>query len=352
MLRTVNHFSLHRINSTELRVVSDVSEGVLPVIVAEENVVRKYSQAPDWPHHSITLFVLEDLQPLLKQFRTSPGSTVLGQKSLSVADIVSLSSRPVVNVYDLTDLSTCNVFVNRDEMVAQRYWGDSQAMLALFAHEHAHPLSENEATAASRAIHFQMLGIQGADQKAVGPSLSKVGSLLGQLAEKLSLLAPREILTNQRAIQGGFSDELLHLNTHNIQNAIASMVGRVGLSKHLQQQVEKGELTRDEIELLLLVGDLNVFLPLAMEIAPFFRAGQPDAGQILENLLTQVVFQALDPVAVRCFIELQKHYVAMPVDKVTLPEMLAWANEVIQILYRALSARGFSLQYEMSLLEK
>ena len=36
MLRTVNHFSLHRINSTELRVVSDVSEGVLPVIVAED----------------------------------------------------------------------------------------------------------------------------------------------------------------------------------------------------------------------------------------------------------------------------------------------------------------------------
>lgn len=159
MLRSIKHFSLHRIHSTELRVVSDVAEGVLPVIQAEESVVRKYTQSTDWPHRWITLFVLEDLQPLLRQLRQGarPASLAYARQNLSTADVAALGERPVVNVYDLADLSTCNIFVNHREMMTQHYWEDAQAMRGLMAHEHAHPLAENEITRASRQIHFQVL---------------------------------------------------------------------------------------------------------------------------------------------------------------------------------------------------
>ena len=43
MARTVKHFSLHRIAGTELRVVADVEDGVLPVIQVEEVVIRGYA---------------------------------------------------------------------------------------------------------------------------------------------------------------------------------------------------------------------------------------------------------------------------------------------------------------------
>jgi hypothetical protein len=64
MTRAVRHFSLHRITGTgldfnnigiehrgtELRVVADIEAGVLPVIQAEEVVIREYVRQPRWPH--------------------------------------------------------------------------------------------------------------------------------------------------------------------------------------------------------------------------------------------------------------------------------------------------------------
>lgn len=360
MLRSINHFSLHRINSTELRVVSDVAEGVLPVIQAEESVVRKYTQSMGWPHRWITLFVLEDLQPLLRQLRQGarPASLAFARQNLSPADFTALSERSVVNVYDLADLSTCNIFVNRREMMTQHYWDDAQAMGGLMAHEHAHPLAENEITRASRQIHFQVLDgrvttphtfTTGAGE--TGNRLSKITQVLALLGEKLSLLAPREILTNEMTIQSGFSEDLLHLNLCNMDNAGASIAGRSGLVQHLQQEVTQGDLTEKDTGLLLLVGDLNGFLPLALEIAPFYRVGKPDDARALEQILETSVFPYLDPLAVKCYTDLRDHYIALPAGNLSLSEMAAWSNKVLQILCRALMVKDYSLQYEMGLSE-
>ena len=354
MLRSINHFSLHRINSTELRVVSDVSEGVLPVIQAEESVVRKYSQLTGWPHRWITLFVLEDLQPLLRQLHQEARPVSLApsaRQNLSAADIATLSQRPVVNVYDLADLSTCNVFVNRQEMITQHYWEDVQAMRGLLAHEHAHPLAENEITRASRQIHFQVLDEQSGPLLETRDWLLKITQELALLGEKLSLLAPREILTNEMAIQCSFSKDLLHLNLCNMTNASASIAGRTDLVHHLQQEVAQGEMTEKEMGQFLLVGDLNAFLPLAIEIAPFYRAGKPDDARALEQILETSIFPYLDPLVVKSYMDLQDHYLALPAGNPPLSEIVTWSNRVLQILCRALMEKNISLQYEMGLSE-
>jgi len=352
MLRSVKHFSLHRIHFTELRVVSDVAEGVLPVIEAEERVVQKYSQAPGWPHRWITLFVLEDLQPLLRQLHQGafPANLALAQPSLSPAEVSALSERPVVNVYDLADLTTCNIFVNRQEMMKQHYWEDAYAMRGLMAHEHAHPLAENEITQASRQVHLRVLDGRMKGQPA-SDRTSKIIQVLIPLAEKLSLLAPRELLTNELSIHSSFSEDLLHLNMLNVANAGASIAGRESLEQRLQEEVSQGDLTKAEAGLLLLVGDLNGFLPLALEIAPFYRAGKPDSAHVLEGVLETSVFPNLDPLAVKCFNHLCDHYMALPSLNLSLPEMAAWSEKVIQILCSPLQARDFSLQYTMGLAE-
>jgi len=368
MLRSINHLSLHRINSTKLNVVSDVAEGVLPVIQAEESVIQKYAQyaaygentlstafTTGWPHRRITLFVLEDLQPLLRQLRQGARPAFAWQ-NLSIADVTALSERPVVNVYDLADLSTCNIFVNRREMMTQHY-----------CHEHAHPLAENELTRASRQIHFQVLDGQDASPQPCAETgttseteirMSKINQVLALLGQKLSLLAPREILANEKAIQSSFCEDILYLNQCNMDHAGASIAGRITLIQQLQQEVNQGVLSEKESELFLFVGDLNGFLPLALEIAPFYRAGKPEEARALEQILETSVFPFLDPQAVKCYTELRDHYIALPaqlassIGNQSLLKMVAWSNTVLQILCKALMEKNHILHYEMKLSER
>jgi len=139
MARTVRHFGLHRIASTELRVVSDVEDGVLPVVQQEEEIIRGYARYPSWPHRWVTLFVLQDLAPLARQLEGIGG---LPGPGLLPGGTAFLEQRPVVNIYDLADLDNCHVFVNQQRMERETYWRDSLAMRGLLAHEHAHPLAE------------------------------------------------------------------------------------------------------------------------------------------------------------------------------------------------------------------
>ena len=92
MPRTVKHFSLHRIAGTELRVISDIEGGAPPVIEAEEAVIRGYIQQGSWPHREATLFILEDLEPLVRQLQAGA--------DLPPGGAAALEYRPVVNAYD------------------------------------------------------------------------------------------------------------------------------------------------------------------------------------------------------------------------------------------------------------
>lgn len=336
--RTVKHFSLHRITGTELRFVSDVEAGVLPVLQEEEGVIRSYARSGVWPHRWVSLFVLEDLQPLLRQLR--PG-TVLPP---GVAE--ALDHPPVVNVYDLADLTGCHVFVNRQAMAAEGYWHDRLATRALLAHEHAHPLAENETTRASRGLRVD-LSLGGADGRPWNAERqARVQHLLTALAGKLCLHAPREIFTNEMTIRRNFRAALLHLDRRNMANAAASVKGREGLREQLQHEVAQGQLGSVAAELLLLIGDLNGYLDLALEVAPFFRAGCEDDARDLEAVLEREVFPHLEPEVGRIYADLRDRYIDLR-SNLTATEVEVWEQEVGHILTEALANRGLDLRFHI-----
>lgn len=361
MARTVKHFSLHRIAGTELRVVADVETGVLSVIQVEEAVIRGYTQREMWPHRWVTLFVLQDLQPLVRQLTSTPTLPLPGEGSegrgsdLPPGGTAALDHRPVVNVYDLADPSTelragpagCHVFINRQAMMKENYWDDPLAIRGLLAHEHAHPLAENEATRASRHLNVvlspqsEVLGLQSSD---LG---RRIGDLLTLLADKLCLYAPREVFANELTIRSGFGEALLHLDRRTVANAGRSVAGREDLRQQLQQEVASDRLTSQGADVLLLIGDLKGYLDLALETAPFYRTGRQDDAQELEAVLGAEVFPHLEPEVQRAYTALREQYIALRAE-LAPPELMVWGEGVLNILAEALAEKGLEITYRLS----
>jgi len=326
MARTVKHFSLHRIAGMELRVVADVEAGVLPVIQVEEEVVRGYVQQGHWPHRWVTLFVLRDLQPLARQLRS--------RASLPPGGAAALDHRPVVNVYDLADLASCHIFVNQQAMARESYWDDLQAMRGLLAHEHAHPLAENETSRASRGLQIELLL----------DSQDKIRRLLTLLVDKLCLYAPRELGANEVTIRSGFGEALLYLDRYNMANASRGVAGREDLRRQLQQEVAQGSLTPAAADLLLLIGDLRGYLDLALEVAPFYRTSRESDAQELEAVLQKAIFPHLEPQVAWAYAALREQYIVLRAN-LTLSEFQVWGDAVMGILAQALAEKGLALHY-------
>ncbi|MCJ7620597.1 MAG: hypothetical protein MUP64_10320 [Anaerolineae bacterium] len=353
MMRTVKHFSLHRIASpagaglTELRVVSDVEAGVLPVIQIEEAVIQGYARQGHWPHRWVTLFVLQDLQPLIRQLTPTPSLPLLGGGSqgggpaLPPGGAAALDLRPVVNVYDLADLDSCHVFVNQQAMVKEGYWDDPLAIRGLLAHEHAHPLAENLTTQASRQLQVALALDQPWSNAGLGDRQGKVQRLLTLLADKLSVYAPREIFANELTIRSGFGDGLFHL-------ARRTVAGRDELSRQLRQEVTQGTLTPAAASLLLLIGDLRGYLDLALEIAPFYRSGQESEARQLEAVLEADILPHLEPQVAGAYSALREHYLSLLAD-LSPPALRAWSEGVLGILANALAEKGLTLQYHLEI---
>lgn len=347
MARAVKHFSLHRIAGTELRVVADVEDGVLPIIEVEEAVIRGYAGGgespgrPAWPHRWVTLFVLQDLRPLIRQLRPAAGLP---------GETTELEGRPAVNVYDLADPATCNVFVNRQVMVKEGYWDDPLAVRGLLAHEHAHPLAENETIRASRQLQMELSvddASPGLGSRWPANRRDKIQGLLTALAEKLCLYAPREIFANEITLLSGFGEALFHLDQRNMFNARRSVAGREELRRRLQREAEQ-EDTAPSTAGLLLIGDLKGYLTLALEVAAFHRAGREAEAQELEKPLEQEVLPHLEPEAAQAYAALLHHYIALRAD-LTPVRLLAWGEKVLNILAEALAAKGLRLQYQLNL---
>jgi len=355
MARTVKHFSLHRIagdrpelgEGIELRVISDVETGVLPVIQVEEAVIRGYVRAagletcPAWPHRWVTLFIMHDLQPLVRQLRRV--DYPVGRASVPPGGAAALDHRPVVNVYDLADPDACQVFVNQQAMVREGYWDDPLAIRGLLAHEHAHPLAENGTTQASRQLRLDLEVDSGQDLFQDQDRKSKITSLLALLADELSLNAPREIFANELTIRGGFGEALLHLDRRNVATAGRSVAGREDLVQQLQQQVAHGTLTPAAADLLLLVGDLRSTLNLVLEVAPFYRTGRESDARELETVLETAVFPHLEPQVARAYVALRQETIALCAD-LSLPGFVAWSEGVLRILAEALAEKGLLLE--------
>jgi hypothetical protein len=336
MARVVKHFTLHRIAGTELRVVSDVESGVIPFIRIEEEVIGKYTRSPRWRQKVVTLFILRDLEPLARQLSQAAG--------LPPGGLDGLPHRPTVNLYDLKNPVSCHIFINQGAMEKEGYWNDQDAIMALLAHEHAHPLAENETTQASRQLELvlspqsEVLSLQSSD---LG---RRTRDLLTLLADKLCLYAPRELFANEMTIRSGFGHALLHLDWRSVANASRSVAGREDLCQQLQQEVTRGNLTLQGADLLLLIGDLKGYLDLALEVAPFYRTGREGNAQELEAVLEAEVFPHLEPEVNRAYTALREQYIALRAD-LTPPELMAWGKEVLNILAGALAEKGLVLQH-------
>ena len=342
MARTVKHFSLHRIAGTELRVVADVETGVLPVIQEEAMVVQGYAQQKGWSHRWVTLFVLQDIQPLARQL--GPGVDL--PPGGAPAD---LERRPVVNVYDLADPTSCHVFVNQQVLVKLGYWDDSLSIRGLLAHEHAHPLAENAATRGSRRLQLDLSLERSQPAKGQGwtkDRQDRLHHLLALLANKLCLYAPREVFANEVTIRSGFGDALLHLDRRNVTDASLGMAGREKLREQLRGQVTQGKLAPAGADLLLLVGDMNGYMDLALEVAPFYRTDREGDARELEGVLEKGLFPHLEPEVARAYTALRGQYIALRAD-LAPAELKAWGESVLGILAEALAEKGLILGYRL-----
>jgi hypothetical protein len=360
MARTVKHFSLHRIGGTELRVVSDVASGVLPLVEAEEAVIEGYTDPermaglPPWPHRWVTLLIMQDMQPLIRQLTPSAlrqaerGGQGEGA-SLPPGGASALDQRPVVNVYDLANPDACHVFVNHQAMVQAGYWHDLLAARGLLAHEHAHPLAENETIRSSRQVQLD-LRFTVADSRLeeydtqIGNRKSRIVNVLALLADELSVYAPREVFANELTICSRFGDALLHLDRQNVANAAQGVTGRGELCQQLQQEVTEGMLTQPAADLLLLIGDLRGFLNLALEVAPFYRTGQKREARELEAALETAVFPYVEPQVAVAYRTLRDRYIALCAD-LSPSGFVAWSEGVLNVLAGVLAEKGLLVEY-------
>ena len=342
MAPTVKHFSLHRIAGTELRVVSDVETGVLPVIEAEESVIRSYAACQAWEHRCVTLFVLHDLSPLTRQLQAATGGAAGVAKQMA--------GRPVMTVYDLANPASCHVFVNCEAMKEAGYWDDPVAMRALLAHEHAHPLAENDTIRASRSWTIQ-LRLKDEAWPVIPPAQSMVKvwertkDLLGALIEKLVLTGPREVFTNELTIRSGFDNDLLHLNTCNLDTVEKSLVGREEVRRRLEEEVTRGTLSPAEVDLLQLIGDLNSYVDVVLEVAPFLRAGREDAAKVLEETLARSIFPRLTRETTDVYNELRQQYTVLRAD-LSPHDFVTWGERAAGCLGRVLARKGLVVRVE------
>jgi hypothetical protein len=174
----------------------------------------------------------------------------------------------------------------------------------------------------------------------------KVRALLGLLAGKLCLYAPREVFANELTIHSEFAAALLHLDRRTMANAARSVAGRDGLRRQLEEQVAQGALDAAEAEALLLIGDMKGYLDLAMEVAPFHRTGRESDAQELQGVLESEVFPRLAPEVPAAYDALVEQYIGLRTD-MTSAKLAQWAKQVMTILTDALAAKGVALQYRL-----
>jgi hypothetical protein len=355
--RAIKHLSLHRLNGAlngvhngvELRVVADIEEGVLPLIEAECQVVRRLAQEAKWPHRTVTLFVLSDLTPLQRQLQAL-GRTPIGSRPDEFD--TDLLKRPVVNVYDLAAPAAAHVFINQEAMVAAGYWGDELAIQGLLAHEHAHPLAES---AAVRQLQLKLtvdLTVPWATvPQQAAEWANRAQDQLGRLARLLCLVGPREVFTNEIALATGFVQPLLYLNRQNVRNLATGLRYRPVIQTQLAAAVDAGRLSRVGADALALIGDLQGHLMLAMEIAAFQRQGcRAEADELLTQLV-EYVFPSLDPVVGTLFRSLCEAYVRLS-PSASPQETQKWGGQLLDLLAASLAQRSMSLTYQIGMIDE
>jgi hypothetical protein len=196
-------------------------------------------------------------------------------------------------------------------------------------------LAENATTLASRQLQLESDPASAEMNRDAADLAERIERILADLLDQLCLRAPREIFTNELAIINGFADALLHLNRQNVANAVRSLAGRDSLQEQLEQAVAQGQRSESEAKLLLLIGDLQSYINLAMEIAPFYRAGREADARELERTLEQGLFPHLVPAVGQAYTAICGLYVALPSD-LNAEQALIWSQEILDVVAQLL----------------
>ena len=280
----------------------------------------------------VTLFILEDLQPLLKHLSRA--------EALPPGGLAGLEHRPIVNVYDLKDSRACHIFVNKKTMAKESYWRDYEALKGLLAHEHAHPLAECQATRSSRRLRLDLsTSIEVPSEEATGWQ-DKTNGLLRVLAEKLCLYAPREIFANGIAIQNDFTAALFHLDQKEMLKAKEGVRSRGLLKQKLQEEVPSAA------SLLLTIADMKGYLDLALETASFYRQGKRAEAQELEEMLFTTVMPHLEPGVAEAYEGLKGGYLRFSTEA-SPQELVQLQSSLLDILAEPLREKGLELEYKL-----
>lgn len=331
MSNAIEHFSRTRVENTTLQVMADTQRNLARLIREEESVIRHYVRLGTWPHKSVNLFVFENLQPLVSQIKNAAVLT-----SVVAEDI---DRRPMVNVYDAADLTECTVFVNRRVLKQEGVWSDALALRALLAHEHGHPLAENETVHAAREFSVEVAAESRAPKAAIA-------GILHLLADRLCVHAPQEVFANKIAIRAGFGDALFHLDKGAVEKARLGVAKRASLVQGLDRQARDGKLTAAQVAALLLVGDLQAHLGFALETAPFLSAGHRRQAEALEAALSEGVWTHLDPAVMPLYERFRDHYRQLRGD-LNPAEVKAWASEAVAFLADVLREKNLRVRFDL-----
>ncbi|GLK71411.1 hypothetical protein KHC23_11555 [Ancylobacter dichloromethanicus] len=315
------------VGEARVRVVTDCAADISAIVQAEERVVRRLVDQGLWRHETVTLFVLDDLAPLVGQLART--------HRLVADDLVRLPQRPMVNLYDPRHATECFVFVNRHIMTAEGYWGDSLAAEGLLAHEHAHPLSEAPATTAARTLTVE----------AEGPAT--LAPLAAQLGRTLSTGAVTELLANRFCLVHGFDDALRHLDRLTLRQAVNNLPQRLELERRAAAAVAAGTLPSEQLRPLLRLADAQISLPFALELVPFVQSGLTAEMADLEELLLDDLMSRMAPEVTDMYRDLSERFLRLQ------PEwsgeaIAGWCADILLRLSAFLSAGGAPLSLRLA----
>ena len=355
MTDVLQHVSRHKVGPTMVHLIADSSERLSTLLALERQVIERFRRDRAWKHRWITLFVLEDLEPLLAQMRR------LGD--LPDGEAAFLHERPMVNVYRVDDPRDYAIFINRRVMVESGFWNDDLAVQALLAHEHAHPLTECRTTASARRLRscWRIAGWPdarpsptfGGEAGRNGGQLADIGDpraagrdALDMLGQKLCLHGPQEVLANEFVIRRGFAEALWHLDRRSIAAASDALAKRDALWRGLDRAAAAGRLTREDVGALGLIGDLQACATLTLEIAPFLRANRSRGGRALEARLVQSVFPRVEPEVANVYRGLRDLFVSLRRD--LAPDALkTWCRDAGELLAAAMRRKGVAVTVDI-----
>lgn len=337
MGEAIQHLSRYHVGPATLQVIADAGDWLEPLIAVEKSVIEGFARRGLWAQQWVTLFVLDDLQPLVSQIRR--------YGELSAPEAEELGRRPMVNVYEVADPRACTVFVNRRAMSESRFWSDELAVTGLLAHEHAHPLAECSTARAARSLRLDLRlgewpGGEAPEPQAgtADPRLAAQG-VLRLLGAKLFVHGPQEVLSNELAVRGGFEEALFYLDRRSIAGTAASTAHRPALLAGLEKQVADGRLPREAIDALVLIGDLQACLVLALETAPFLRAGKKTAGAALEAEIESKLLRGVDPDLGAVYQQVRDSYLGLS-GELKPDELRRWCALASRPLVEALGGKG------------